>query len=103
MRKVEIAALKSKLKEYVRAAEAGETVLVTDRDRVVAELSPPRRRDGDASEEAILEQGAREGWLTRAKADWREPLPDYGPAPSDDPDVPFDVLMAELARDREDR
>jgi prevent-host-death family protein len=103
VRKVGIKVLKNKLSEYVRAAEAGETVLVTDRDRVVAELIPPRQRDGGASEEAILEQGAREGWLTRAEASWREPLTDYGPAPPDDPDVPFDVLMAELARDREDR
>ena len=103
MRTVEIAALRSKLNEYVRAAEAGETVLVTDRDRVVAELSPPRQRSGDASEEAILERGAREGWLTRAKRDWREPLPDRGPPPPDAPGIPFEVLMADLADAREDR
>jgi prevent-host-death family protein len=34
MRTVGIKVLKNKLSEYVRAAEAGETVLVTDRDRV---------------------------------------------------------------------
>ena len=34
--------LKYKLIEYVRLAAAGETGLVTDRDRVVAEIAPPR-------------------------------------------------------------
>ena len=41
MRAVGLKVLKNKLSEYVRLAAAGETVLVTDRDRVVAELGPP--------------------------------------------------------------
>jgi antitoxin (DNA-binding transcriptional repressor) of toxin-antitoxin stability system len=44
MRAVGLKILKNKLSEYVRLAAQGETVLVTDRDRVVAELSPPQRR-----------------------------------------------------------
>ena len=43
MRSVGIKVLKNKLSEYVRLAASGETVLVTDRDRVVAELVPPRQ------------------------------------------------------------
>lgn len=43
MRAVGIKTLKNRLSEYVRVAAEGETVLVTDRDRVVAELAPPRR------------------------------------------------------------
>ena len=31
----------NRLSDYVRLAASGETVLVTDRDRVVAELGPP--------------------------------------------------------------
>jgi antitoxin (DNA-binding transcriptional repressor) of toxin-antitoxin stability system len=42
MRSVGLKLLKNKLSEYVRIAASGETVLVTDRDRVVAELGPPR-------------------------------------------------------------
>jgi len=38
MRAVGLKVLKNKLSEYVRLAASGETVLVTDRDRVVAEL-----------------------------------------------------------------
>ena len=42
MRAVGLKTLKNKLSEYVRLAAGGETVLVTDRDRVVAEIVPPR-------------------------------------------------------------
>ena len=41
MRAVGIKILKNKLSEYVRLAASGESVLVTDRDRVVAQLGPP--------------------------------------------------------------
>jgi prevent-host-death family protein len=39
MRMVGLKILKNKPSEYVRLAAAGETVLVTDRSRVVAELA----------------------------------------------------------------
>ena len=41
METVGIRELKSRLSHYVRRAEAGEVVVVTDRGRVVAELRPP--------------------------------------------------------------
>ncbi|HSH74143.1 MAG TPA: type II toxin-antitoxin system prevent-host-death family antitoxin [Longimicrobiales bacterium] len=41
MRAVGIRELKNKLSHYVRLVEAGESVLVTDRGTVVAELRPP--------------------------------------------------------------
>src|SRR5271166_307289 len=63
MRKVGLKVLKNKLSEYVRLVAAGETVVVTDRGRAVAEIVPPRYY-GD---ESIIERGAREGWLTPAK------------------------------------
>ena len=40
MRAVGLKVLKNKLSEYVRLAAGGETVLITDRDRVVAEIIP---------------------------------------------------------------
>jgi antitoxin (DNA-binding transcriptional repressor) of toxin-antitoxin stability system len=43
MRAVGIKVLKNKLSEYVRLAERGETILVTDRDPVVAERVHRRR------------------------------------------------------------
>jgi antitoxin (DNA-binding transcriptional repressor) of toxin-antitoxin stability system len=42
MRSVGLKLLKNKLSEYVRLAAGGETVLVTDRDSVVAEIVPPQ-------------------------------------------------------------
>jgi antitoxin (DNA-binding transcriptional repressor) of toxin-antitoxin stability system len=45
---VGIRELKNHLSKYVRQAEAGDVVLVTDRGKVVAELAPPgttSRRD----------------------------------------------------------
>jgi hypothetical protein len=42
MRTVGLKVLKNKLSEYIRLVGTGETVLITDRDRVVAEYG--RRR-----------------------------------------------------------
>lgn len=96
MRSVGIKVLKNRLSEYVRAAAAGETVLVTDRDRVVAQLIPPPS-GGALSDQELIAVGVREGWLTPASHPGPLPDPDYPPI------VPFEQLMEELAKDREDR
>jgi antitoxin (DNA-binding transcriptional repressor) of toxin-antitoxin stability system len=104
MRRVGIEVLRDQLTEYVQAAEAGETVLVTDSDRVVAELVPPRGA-GKETEQEILRRGYREGWLTPARGDREEFvawLRTRQPDPND-PGIPFGQLMADLAGDREDR
>ena len=67
MRSVGIKVLKNKLSEYVRVAEAGETVLVTDRDRVVAELGPPQS-NRHIPEDPVLARGVREGGSRRRKS-----------------------------------
>jgi prevent-host-death family protein len=59
MRTVGLKALKNKLSRYVRLAASGETVVITDRNRIVAEIVPPRR---DPNE--FFDRGVREGWLT---------------------------------------
>lgn len=100
MRSVGIKVLKSKLSEYVRVAAAGETVLVTDRDRVVAELVPPRTRKTLTDDEFIA-LGVQEGWLTAPTIPYTQPLPER--LPDEKGLVPFEQLMADLARDREDR
>ena len=41
MRTVGLKVLKNKLSEYVRLVAAGETIVVTDRNRAVAEIVPP--------------------------------------------------------------
>src|SRR4026207_1690213 len=100
--------LKSRPSEYVRLAAGGETVLVTDRDRVVAELVPPQagRRpflaDGQARgagggaggggrclAAARLAEAVREGWVT-------PPVFGAAGAPPRNPVMAFRDLLAEL-------
>jgi len=74
MKVVGIKQLKARLSEYVRLAKAGETVLVTERDEVVAELRPSRRRTPLADRlEELLEALAAAGEISRSaqpKGDW---------------------------------
>jgi antitoxin (DNA-binding transcriptional repressor) of toxin-antitoxin stability system len=93
MRTVGPKVLKNKLSEYVRLAAAGETIAVTDRNRVVAEIVPPRREP-----ESVIERGVREGWIRPAVrgANWPPPSKPV-------PGLTFEQLMADLDGDREDR
>ncbi|MGQ0658004.1 MAG: type II toxin-antitoxin system Phd/YefM family antitoxin [Chromatiales bacterium] len=74
MKVVGIKQLKARLSEYIRLAKTGETVLVTERDEVVAELRPARRQAPHAHRlDEILEGLAAAGDVTRAaqpKGDW---------------------------------
>jgi antitoxin (DNA-binding transcriptional repressor) of toxin-antitoxin stability system len=96
VRAVGIKALKNKLSEYVRIAADGETVLVTDRDRVVAELGPPQAgRAADVSD-ALLADVVRRGWL-------RPPVAPSEALPTRKPVAPLAELLRELDEDRSDR
>jgi antitoxin (DNA-binding transcriptional repressor) of toxin-antitoxin stability system len=88
--------LKNKLSEYVRLAQGGETILVTDRDRVVAELVPPRADRSPTVGDAVLAELVRKGWVTPAG----RPLTGSPPRA---PLIRFEALMRELAQDRADR
>ena len=88
--------LKNKLSEYVRLAESGETVLVTDRDRVVAELGPPRPGRAPLLADALLAQAVREGWMTA-------PLVVAEGPPPRRPVTSWSELRRELGEDRGDR
>lgn len=97
MRAVGLKTLKNKLSEYVRMAQGGEAILVTDRDRVVAELVPPREGRASSLMDAMLADAVRNGWIT-------PPL--FPPSETPPPRLPverFRQLMAELRGDREDR
>ena len=97
MRSIGIRALNSKLSEYVRLAAGGETVLVTVRGRVVAEIGPPRETRSPILADAMLADAVRKGWLTPALSPGSEP-PRGGP-----PEAPLCVLLGELEGDRSDR
>lgn len=75
MHSVGIKTLKNRLSEYVRAAASGETVLVTDRGEVVAELVSPRVRADASPAERVLGDLLRQGLLAPAKVPPKARLP----------------------------
>jgi antitoxin (DNA-binding transcriptional repressor) of toxin-antitoxin stability system len=96
MRAVGIKELKNRLSEYIRIAAAGERVLVTDRDRVVAELIAPQAGTPETASDAALAEAVRAGWL-------RPPVLPIGTVPPWAPVAPLAELLAELDHDRGDR
>ena len=87
--------LKNRLSEYVRIAAGGETVLISDRDRVVAELTPPAPTRSRALPDALLADAVAKGLLTPA-------LLPPAPPPACPPVALFDDLLEEIEGDRGD-
>ena len=96
MRAVGLKILKNKLSEYVRLAASGETILVTDRDQVVAEIVPPGRGRPAQAGDALLAEAVRKGWLRPAT------MRGSGPPPRE-PVQRWSTLARELSKDRADR
>lgn len=96
MRAVGVKILKNRLSEYVKLAAAGETILVTDREMVVAELVPPRQGRSAVLADAVLADAIREGWLTA-------PVVKPGTPPRQLPVAPLAEVLRELNDDREGR
>lgn len=96
MRSVGIKVLKNRLSEYLRLAATGETILVTDRDKVIAELIAPREGRSAPVADAFLAEAVRAGWLTPPAMRDGEPPPRL-------PVMSAGKLLAELADDRADR
>jgi antitoxin (DNA-binding transcriptional repressor) of toxin-antitoxin stability system len=99
MKSVGVKQLKSRLSEYLRLVRGGETVLVTDRDEVVAELRSPHRRPGAAdSLEDLLDSLADRGEITRAslpKRRWKWKVRGLGLATGS-----ANALLEEIRSDR---
>jgi antitoxin (DNA-binding transcriptional repressor) of toxin-antitoxin stability system len=96
MRAVGIKQLRDRLSEYVRLAASGERILVTDRDRVVAELVAPEPGRPEMASDVALAEAVRSGWL-------RPPVLPAGTVPPRAPTAPLADLLAELDQDRSDR
>ena len=79
MHSIGIKTLKNRLSEFVRAAAAGETVLVTDRGVVVAELVAPRVRTDASPDAQRLGELLRRGLLVPAKVSPKARLPKRKP------------------------
>jgi prevent-host-death family protein len=96
MRAVGLKVLKNKLSEYVRLAERGETVLVTDRDRVVAEIVPPDKSRSPLLADALLADAMRQGLIT-------PPALPSTDVPPRKPVTSFRQLKRDLDQDRGER
>ena len=97
MRVVGIRSLKSRLSHYVRLVASGETVLVSDHDRVVAEFRPPAETRSPIVADAVLAEAVRQGWLTPPA------VTTGGAPPVAEPVAPLRDLLDELESDRSDR
>jgi len=71
MRAVGVKALKDNLSRYLRYVKDGETVLVTDRDKVIAEIHRPTQLlPGQVSRwDAFINEEERRGSIVRAQTD----------------------------------
>lgn len=96
MRTIGIQLLKRKLSAYVRLASGGEIVLVRIRDRVVAELGPPRHGLAKSVENARLSDLVRRGILTL-------PLSRATTTPPAVSELPLAEILCGLDEDRSER
>ena len=96
MKSVGIKLLKNKLSEYIKLAAGGETVLVTDGDRVVAELGPPTAARSEFISDALLLDAVRQGWI-------RPPLLRDRALPMRRPVMMLKEVLRSLEQDRTDR
>ena len=97
MKSVGIKALNSRLSEYVRLAASGETILVTDRERVVAELGPLRETRSPVLADAFLAEAVRSGVIAPPA------LAGSGPPPKPPPVARLEEVLADLDASRRDR
>lgn len=68
MKSVGIKVLKDNLSKYLKLVRGGETILVTDRDEVIAQIRQPARRLPTEMNrlQAFLDEESRRGGLTLA-------------------------------------
>lgn len=97
MRAVGIKILNSRLSEYVRLAASGETVLITDRDRIVAELGPLKETRSPILADAFLAEAVRSGNLSPPL------IASTDPPPKPPPIATLDQILHELDQSRSDR
>jgi prevent-host-death family protein len=91
MKRIGIRELRQNASEYVRQAESGETIEVTDRGRPVARLAPLPKG------ESIVDRLIAEGKATPAKGDLRALPP---PLPRRPGERPMSEILDEMREDR---
>ena len=97
MQTVDVRKLKIRLSACLRAVASGETVLVTRRGKVVAEIVAPRPSQTATVDERVLGELDRQGLLTRARIAPGEPLPRRRPQ------APLNDVLRHLEASRSER
>lgn len=95
MRTVGIRELKNQLSAFIRAAQDGETILVTHRGEVVARLLPPEEAPG--SDAVALRRLAATGKVRLGRGD---PPSARAPLPVERPALGLQALLDDLRGDR---
>jgi prevent-host-death family protein len=100
MRAAGIREIKNKLSEYLRLVRDGETVLVTDRGVVVAQLAPPPPAGAPAlAEDDALARLAAAGKLRRPRS--KVPSPGEGPLAGLPSGIDVDRVLRAVRSDRD--
>jgi prevent-host-death family protein len=100
MRAAGIREIKNKLSEYLRLVRDGETILVTDRGVVVAQLAPPPPAGAPAlAEDAALARLAAAGKLRLPRN--KVPSPRQGPISDLPSGIDVERALGEVRGDRD--
>ena len=95
MRAAGVREVKNKLSEYLRIVAEGETVLVTDRGRVVAQLAPPPIHAPPAlSEDEALRRLAAAGKVRLPHG--KVPSPGAGPVAGVPPGIDVAAILSDV-------
>jgi antitoxin (DNA-binding transcriptional repressor) of toxin-antitoxin stability system len=95
MKPVNVAELKNRLSHYLRLVRRGQSILVRDRDRVIARIEPAGQRGAASGDDERLADLEARGILRRGRGPLRVEMLARRPA------VKADVVAA-LLREREE-
>ena len=96
MYSIGVKALKNQLSHYLRLAAEGQRILITDRNRVVAELRAPESHTPVAVGDALLADSVRNGYV-------RPALVSLGRPQSVPHEKKIEDILSDLDEDRTER
>jgi antitoxin (DNA-binding transcriptional repressor) of toxin-antitoxin stability system len=99
MKSVGIKMLKNNLSKYLKLVRQGETVLVTDRKEVIAEIRRPAESGRKDRLQAFLEEEARLGRVTLATTRNLDAVKELRALPRPRKPVDIQALMDEIRED----
>jgi antitoxin (DNA-binding transcriptional repressor) of toxin-antitoxin stability system len=95
MRTVKIAALKAKLSAHLKYVQSGEEIIVCDRDRAIARISPIEDEEFSAWERKLIAEGRMIPPKKRRDPNAKWPMPTVK--------VSDEIMKQILDEEREDR